>query len=72
MTRSYGASRATLRLSSVTLPVPPTVRDPSIQRLSFTCFRLVAIVDREPDDPAFEAIELMATRNVMGVFMRVR
>jgi len=46
------------------------VRDPSIALLAFTCFRLVPIYDHEPDEPAFETVELCQTSNAMGAFMR--
>ena len=50
----------------------PRVRDPRFTRLGFTCFRLEAITDREPDDPAFAPIELLTTMNTMGAFMLLR
>ena len=67
MSRSYGASRtAARRVARVLRPV----RDPSIALLAFTCFRLVPIYDHEPDEPAFETVELCQTSNAMGAFMR--
>ena len=44
----------------------------SFTRLGFTCFRIVAIDDAGPDEPAYEPIELISTRNAMGAFMRLR
>jgi hypothetical protein len=48
------------------------VRDPRFTRLGFTCFRLVAIDDPQPDEQPFAPIELMTTMNAMGAFMRPR
>lgn len=54
MTRSYSFRTVARRVALVIRPV----RDPSITPLSFTCFRLVRIEDREPHEPGFVAIEL--------------
>lgn len=68
MTRSYAAARATRVTQPITRPVLRNPRDPSIRRLSFTCFRLVAIEDPEPGEGPFSAIELLRTSSTMGVF----
>jgi hypothetical protein len=57
MTRSYNTRRRTQPMTAVR--VAPASRDPSIETLSFTCFRLVAI-----DTP----IRVTSTRNTMGIF----
>ncbi len=40
-------------------------RAPRPETLSFKCFRLVAIEDREPGEAAYVAIELMEPTNAM-------
>jgi len=56
----------------VTPTRPRPARDPRFTRLGFTCFRLVAIADPEPGEAPFEQVELIATMNTMGAFMRLR
>lgn len=70
MTRSLAASRPSTRRVFTQIPRP--TRDPRFTRLSFTCFRLVAIDDPEPGELPFTPIELMTTMNTMGAFMRAR
>jgi hypothetical protein len=43
-------------------------RAPRPHRLSFTSFRLVAVIDPEPDQPACAAIELCDPTNAMRAF----
>jgi len=47
-------------------------RESKFTRLGFTCFRLISIADPGVDEASFAPIELMGTRNRMGVFMRAR
>lgn len=65
MTRSIASARRAPKMKKGTR----SMRDPSITRLSFTCYRLVRIDDPEPGEGAFEHIELIQTRNTMGAFM---
>ncbi len=44
-------------------------RDVKFTRLGFTCFRLIPVAD--PESP-YAPIELMGTRNRMGIFMLAR
>ncbi len=45
-------------------------RTPNPNTLGFTCFRLVPIYDREPDEPAYASIELVDTQNAMRAFVK--
>ncbi len=65
MTRSYSFRTVTRRVPRVERPA----RDPSISPLSFTCFRLVPIRDRAPDEPLYEPIELCVPPNMMSAFV---
>ena len=69
MTRTLAASRPSTRRVFTRVP---RVRDPRFARLGFTCFRLVAVDDPEPDEHPFAPIELMTTMNAMGAFMTAR
>lgn len=40
-------------------------RVPRKDTLSFTCFRLVKIWDREPDEPEYATVEVAETTNAM-------
>lgn len=62
MTRSF---HAPVRL----VPRRPRIarRAPRPSTLSFTCFRLVPIDDREPTEPEFAPIELCDPTNAMRV-----
>ncbi len=70
MTRSYAAARASRVTQPLPRPATRCVRDPSIHRISFTPFRLVAISDPEPDEGAYAPVELMRTSNTMSVFVK--
>lgn len=48
------------------------MRAPRFTRLGFTCFRLVAISNPDPDELPFAPIELMTTMNAMGAFMLLK
>ncbi len=62
-------------LRSITTRKTP-VRTPNPNTLSFTCFRLVPICDREPGEPgepgepAYASIELVDTLNAMRAFVK--
>jgi|GEM_PF-2836740 len=56
-------------LRSITTRTTP-VRTPNPNTLSFTCFRLVPICDREPDESAYASIELVDTLNAMRAFVK--
>jgi hypothetical protein len=66
MTRSFASYRKSTR-RAVRKPRP--ARDPSVETLGFTCFRLVPIRDPGPDEGPFETIQLTATSNAMGAFV---
>jgi hypothetical protein len=40
--------------------------DASVTNLGFACFRLIAIDDRTPDEPAYAWIQVQDTRNAMA------
>ncbi len=61
MTRSYDFRSA----RRVHRPMRPA-RDPSIARLWFRVYRLVAISTRRPDEAPFESVELCYPPSVMA------
>jgi len=65
MTRSIASARRAPKMKKGTR----SMRDPSITRLSFTCYRLIRIEDPEPGEVPWSPIELIQTRNTMGAFM---
>ena len=71
MTRSFASTR---RVRSTPQPAAaprdPTPCGPTIDRLGFRCFRLVAVDDPDPGEAAWASIQLMRTTNTMGVFAR--
>jgi hypothetical protein len=67
MTRSFASYRTSKRKPA---PPRPRHRDRSITAVGFTCFRLVAVPDPEPDEQPFVSIELCETMNAMGAFLR--
>ncbi len=66
MTRTLPATRST---RATRRPSPGV-----FTALGFSCFRLVPIPadEREPDEGAFDTVELCGTMNAMGAFMRPR
>jgi hypothetical protein len=66
MTRSYSFRTVTRRVPRMERPA----RDPSIELLAFTCFRLVPIRDGEPEEPPFDAVELVFPPNMMAALVR--
>jgi hypothetical protein len=65
MTRSIASARRAPTKKKGTR----SLRDPSITRLSFTCYRLIRVEDPDPGEPPWCPIELIQTRNTMGAFM---
>jgi hypothetical protein len=63
MTRQFHKA---LRTNAARKPTVP----PNPRTLSFTCFRLVPIHDREPGEPPYAAIELTETQNAMRAFVK--
>lgn len=62
MSRSY--SPRARRITQPILRVPPRPRDPVVERLGFTCFRLVA------EEDGFVPIELVTSTSRMFAFVR--
>jgi hypothetical protein len=63
MTRQFHKALRTITTRKPTVPRNP-------RTLSFTCFRLVPILDREPGEPPYAAIELTETQNAMRAFVK--
>ena len=66
MTRNYGL-RPTIRVIT-----RARTRCAGITLLSFSCFRLVNVIDREPHEPAFSPMQLEHTRSAMNAFLARR
>ena len=64
MTRAY-SPRSAPRTTAARLARP--VRDASITALGFTCYRL-EWSGGGPDEPDFVPVQMIQTRNAMGVF----
>ena len=58
----------TKRLARRSAPVAPRPA-PTIEKLGFTCFRLVAVYGGEPGDPPYAARRVRETTTRMRVFM---
>ncbi len=43
-----------------------------VTKLGFTCFRLVAMLGHDPDEPPFQPVRLTRTTARMFAFMRAR
>ena len=69
MTRSFASYRKSTRRVT---RIQRRTRDGSIHPMGFTCFRLVAVRDPDPDEQPFSRVELSATMNAMGAFMSRR
>ena len=67
MTRSLGSIRTRPTLPCIRVPKRREL-DPSIARIGVTCFRLVPILDRDPDDAPYWPVQLQFATRAMGAF----